>query len=116
MPIKGGEARDVCQIAKDPGAHRLIWTPDGQKILFTLRRQDVAKPVNSDQTFELWQVSAAGGQPQKVGLAMERLRDLSLHPDGKRLAFAAGQSKPEVWVMENFLPVINHRTTSVSRR
>ena len=116
MPIKGGEARDVCQIAGDPGAHRLIWTPDGQKILFTLRRQDPAKPVNSDQTFELWQVSAAAGQPQKVGLAMERLRDLSLHPDGKRLAFGAGQSKPEVWMMENFLPATKTHTTSLTRR
>ncbi len=109
-------ARDVCQITGDLGAHRLIWTPDGQKILFTLRRQDPAKPLNSDQTFELWQVSSAGGQPQKVGLAMERLRDLALHPDGKRLAFAAGQNKPEVWVMENFLPSTKPRTTSVSRR
>jgi len=116
MPIKGGEARDVCQITGDPGAHRLIWTPDGQKILFTLRRQDAAKPVNSDQTFELWQVSAAGGQSRKVGLAMERLRDLSLHPDGKRLAFAAGQSKPEVWMMENFLPATKTHTTSLTRR
>jgi len=117
MPISGGETRDVCQIIGDLGAlSRLIWTPDGQKILFTVRRQDPAKPVNSDQTFELWQVSAAGGQPQKVGLAMERLRALSLHPDGKRLAFAAGQSKPEVWVMENFLPANKLRATSVSRR
>ena len=51
-----------------------------------------------------------------VDLAMERLRDLSLHPDGKRLAFAAGQSKPEVWVMENFLPANKLHATSVSRR
>ena len=112
-----GAPSAVCQITGDLGAlSRLIWTPDGQKILFTVHRQDPAKPVNSDQTFELWQVSAAGGQPQKVGLAMERLRDLSLHPDGKRLAFAAGQSKPEVWVMENFLPANKLHATSVSRR
>jgi Tol biopolymer transport system component len=116
MPTRGGEAREVCQITGDLGTHRLIWTPDGQKILFTLRRQDPAKPVNSDQTFELWQVSAAGGQPQKVGLAMERLRDLNLHPDGKRLAFAAGQSKPEVWVMENFLPEAKPKRAVAARR
>lgn len=117
IPIGGGGARDVFQVSGDMVAQsRLIWTPDAQKILFTLRRQGPAKPANSDQTFELWQVSAAGGQPQKVGLAMERLRDLSLHPDGKRLAFAAGQSKPEVWMMENFLPATKTHTTSLSRR
>jgi hypothetical protein len=29
---------------------------------------------------------------------------LSFHPDGKRVAFDARQSRSEVWVMENFLP------------
>jgi Tol biopolymer transport system component len=117
IPAGGGEARDVCQItAVFSGNSRLVWTPDGQRILF-VRRQDVATPAKpADQTFELWQVSATGGEPQRLGLPMERLRDLSLHPEGRRLAFSAGQNKPEVWVMENFLPKPQSRKASVSRR
>jgi hypothetical protein len=29
---------------------------------------------------------------------------LAIHPDGKSIAFHAGQRKPEVWTMENFQP------------
>ena len=107
MPATGGEAREICQIQRPayfPGNTRLVWSPDGERILFVRGGQDPTKP--QDQTYELWQVSAAGGEPQKLGLTMERLRDLSLHPDGKRLAFSAGQTKLEVWVMENFLPTL----------
>ena len=35
---------------------------------------------------------------------MKGITALSFHPDGKRVAFAAGQSRTEVWVLENFLP------------
>ena len=27
-----------------------------------------------------------------------------MHPDGKRIAFTAGDYDNEIWVMENFLP------------
>ena len=39
---------------------------------------------------------------------MVGLRELSLHPDGARLTFTAGQLvSAEVWVMENFLPELD---------
>ena len=56
------------------------------------------------QTIELWRIPADGGQPQEVGLAMDRLRHLRVHPDGRRIAFTAGRQTGEMWVMENFLP------------
>jgi len=36
-------------------------------------------------------------------------RGLSVHPDGRRLAFHAssGDGTTEVWVMENFLPELS---------
>ncbi|MCX6376441.1 MAG: hypothetical protein NTU88_10495, partial [Armatimonadetes bacterium] len=53
---------------------------------------------------ELWSVSVQGGEPRKLDLTAENMRDLSVHPDGRQIAFTAGQTKSEVWVMENFLP------------
>lgn len=106
IPTTGGEARDICQLPKPPGSAIgtwMIWRPDGKTLL--LVRRNAANP--QDQTGELWQVSAAGGEPQKVGLAIEGLGSLRLHPDGKHVTFAAGANKPEVWVMENFLPKHN---------
>jgi hypothetical protein len=50
-------------------------------------------------------VPAAGGEAQKTGLVMERISHLSVHPDGRRIAFDSGiRGNHEIWVMENFLP------------
>ena len=34
---------------------------------------------------------------------MEALRDISIHPDGRQIAFNARFRKSEYWVMENLL-------------
>ena len=53
----------------------------------------------------LWRISAEGGEPQRLELAVDNLRATpTVHPDGQRIAFTAGQHKAEVWVMENVLP------------
>ena len=49
-------------------------------------------------------IDVAGGEPTEVGLSMVMLREVRVHPDGKRIAFTAGAPYREVWVMENFLP------------
>jgi hypothetical protein len=58
----------------------------------------------------VWRIPAEGGEPQKTELAMEGLRSLRFHPDGKRIAFSAGRQQYEVWVMENFLPPLKSAT------
>ena len=48
-------------------------------------------------------VSIGGGAPQVLpGIA--GIQEMAFSPDGKYVAFTAGASKTEVWVMENFLP------------
>ena len=37
----------------------------------------------------LWRVPITGGAPVSTGLAMEALRDISMHPDGRQIAFNA---------------------------
>ena len=54
----------------------------------------------------MWFIPAEGGEPQSLGLTIDASpRVLSLHPDGRRMAFSVRQPNAEVWVMENFLPV-----------
>ena len=55
----------------------------------------------------LWRISAEEGEPQVLALDLkgDQLNSLRFHPDGRRIAFIAGDHKEEVWVMENFLPV-----------
>ena len=56
----------------------------------------------------LWMISGEGGVLRNLGLAMNgRPFGLSVHPDGRRIAFTAGTPRrPEVWVLENFLPPV----------
>jgi len=96
----GGEIRDLLNFKSDVGyISYCTWTPDGNHILYT-------KP--GANVHELWRVPFSGGESQTLGLKMAGESHLSLHPDGKRIAFNSyGMSKkePEIWAMENFLPV-----------
>ena len=48
-------------------------------------------------------IPTSGGKPQKLWQSENDLRDLRVHPDGRRIAFYTTRSTTEVWVMENFL-------------
>ena len=47
---------------------------------------------------------------RNLGLVMEGLEPygLSVHPDGKRIAFTAGTDREEVWVLKDFLPALKN--------
>jgi len=101
VPTSGGATRDLLLGALDWWTYP-AWTPDGQSILF-FKRTAGAK----GQKRELWQIPFAGGEPQKITLGVDLdLRDMQLHPDGRRIVFTSGRSSKEVWAMENFLPAI----------
>ncbi|MDA2924007.1 tetratricopeptide repeat protein [Acidobacteria bacterium AH-259-L09] len=107
IPATGGEPRELLRLQqreqeKGIEIRGVAWMPDGRHLLFS-------KGIwGRHPKMELWRISAEGGEPQKLGLAMGALgmRNLSVHPDGRRIAFGAssGDETAEVWVMENFLP------------
>ncbi len=102
LPTAGGEPRvlhrlqdkEIC--AFNAAGTGLAWTADGRYVLFTIRSSDQPAPT------ELWRIHAEGGEPQKL-LEMDGLRDISVHPDGRRIAFTSGRVQMEIWAMENFL-------------
>jgi Tol biopolymer transport system component len=97
MPATGGECRDVMRLNKGETITTLTWMPDGKNLLFAKRKE-------KQQKCGLWKVSVDGGEPQNLGLAMERLANLRIHPDGQRIAFCSSHLNSEIWMMENFLP------------
>lgn len=100
MPAAGGKARELVRRAQLPFPASVAWTPDDQSVLF------VEQPSPRDSKTELWLIPAQGGEARKLDLTAENMRGLSAHPDGRHIAFTAGQDKQEVWVMENFLPAL----------
>jgi Tol biopolymer transport system component len=86
---------------------RHAWSADSKYVFYT-RYVDSA---GLSFKFEMWRVPIDGGQPQKTGLEMPGAIDhISAHPDGEHIAFEnmapMSASPAEVWVMENFLPLL----------
>jgi Tol biopolymer transport system component len=83
----------------DPGVkHSYIeWSPDGNWLYFM--------KCFGEGTVELWRVNANGNNVQLIGKSFPHLTNLSIHPDGKRLAFTVSRSdeNSSIWVMRNFL-------------
>jgi Tol biopolymer transport system component len=99
MPAAGGEARDLLRGVQIPfGEAPIAWAPDGLSLLFA------RQPSQHDSKTELWLISVQGGEPRKLELAADGMRDVCIHPDGRHIAFTEVKNRDEVWVLENFLP------------
>jgi len=97
IPAAGGEVRELAAGPRYLDVETGGWSPDGRYLFIVMGRRPS----------QLWRISVAGGEPQKLDVSMQRLRFPAVHPDGRRIVFDAGarrDSNREVWVMENFLP------------
>jgi Tol biopolymer transport system component len=100
VPASGGQAREVLRSAQLSWPISIAWAPDGQGLLF-VKQPDAKNPMT-----ELWLVPLQGGEPRKLDLTEEGMRDLHVHPDGRHIAFTAGGDRSEVLILENFLPPV----------
>lgn len=105
VPLAGGEPRDLlrAQVPKNhniSGLAGLAWTRDKKYLVFG---RWTGHP-EAEQPVKLLRISAKGGEAEELGLVMHRLWGLRMHPDGHQIGFTAGDRKPEVWLLENFLP------------
>jgi WD40 repeat protein len=110
-----GEARDLLVLPHDPKDPFLIagltWAPDGRELLLIK-----GGTKNDEPNTEIWRLPVGGSAIRKFTLSMDRVRDLRVHPDGKRIAFTSCYQKVEVWTLENIPPAPQPRRSSVSRR
>jgi len=104
MPASGGEPREIYSFEQEGNQIMTpAWSADGRYIYFSKLQKSPPGAM-----MDLYRISVDGGEAQKLDLAMGRIRHLSVHPDGQRIAFSSLGANPEqsqVWVMENFLPV-----------
>jgi Tol biopolymer transport system component len=110
IPAAGGEAREIARVAPPhsiPGFGGLNWTPDGRHVYFVR----ASGPLQ--ETRELWRAPVDGGAAMPTGLAARALRDSRLHPDGRQMAYTAGEGNSEVWVLEHLLEPVS--TTASGR-
>jgi Tol biopolymer transport system component len=93
MPAAGGPARVIYRApdwADGSRYNAMTWTPDGRHILFV--RAGIQESIPNT----VWRIPAAGGEPAQVGIALKaRIKNPTVHPDGRRLTFGTveyGQS------------------------
>src|SRR5215471_8236541 len=82
-----------------------FWAKDGGQIYFTTER--VREPYYELPHTDIYSVPAAGGEPAKVITVNMGAREISLSPDGKRVAFCASvnepvqsYTEPDLWVVD----------------
>jgi dipeptidyl aminopeptidase/acylaminoacyl peptidase len=81
------------------------WTNDAARIYFVTSHVD--EPYYEMPASEIYSVSPTGGKPEKVAAIPMGIGDLTVSPDGRRVAFHAAvelpvrsYTQPDLWVME----------------
>jgi dipeptidyl aminopeptidase/acylaminoacyl peptidase len=83
----------------------IMWSKDSSTIYFTTAKVD--DPSYEQPHSDVYSVAAAGGTPEKLLTINMAPREMSLSPDGKRLAFCASvnepvqsYTEPDLWVVD----------------
>lgn len=107
LSLADGSAREIYQVKAPELIFDLAWTPDGKQIIFgTGIGGSFGTEMSGEMSFAMWRVAANGGEPERLGLSMDgvELYGISVHPDGRRIAFAAGTPlRAELWRVDDLL-------------
>jgi Tol biopolymer transport system component len=94
-PCRGGTARTLLTFgtAGTDGLNwrgGLIWDHERQRLIYSTRDTAGRSTV--------WSIPLAGGEPSRL-FDDHSIRDLRLHPDGRRIAFTRARERFEVWAI-----------------
>jgi Tol biopolymer transport system component len=85
----GGELR---QLTFDKtGIRSLAWSADSKKVFFASFR--------STEQPNLWQKTAAGGEPELIATGSKNMTNIAASPDGRTVAFAEASHDENIWRM-----------------
>jgi len=97
VPTSGGEIRELAW-GRAAEIYVSNWTPDGTRLIYVTAEEP-------DWMVSYWTVAPDGGTPERFtsSTPMGSHPDLAapIHPDGRRIAGMRGDSRGEIWVIEN---------------
>lgn len=94
IALDTGQSRELLRVPDISVFYRVLsWSADARFLFFS-------------KDWEVWRVAVENGVSEKLGLTMEGLQEVRVHPDGRRIAFFASKLGAELWAMERFLPEV----------
>lgn len=86
-----GNARTVFRPDRGRIGPPVTWMPDGSGLVFK---------IESGEQASLWSISVRGGEPVQQLSNCCAENQVRIHPDGRRLAFASGRDRGEIWILK----------------
>ena len=109
--VTGGDVREIARAPEGEGILQVVgieWMPDGRSLIYgTAPMRDHRR--RKQKNTRLWQVPVEGGKPRELGLTVDGLSHLAVHPSGKQITYTAPESDDSskvrgIWAVDNFLP------------
>jgi Tol biopolymer transport system component len=94
IPVEGGEGLELVRSRSQ--IPLCAWMRNSRRVLYL--------QPNAGSGTRLMAVASNGGAPIYTGLEMSQLGPLSVHPNGRRIAFVGGAYSAELWAITNILP------------
>ncbi len=106
VPANFEEAPKPVQLTSGNYSERgMRWTSDGTRIYFLTTR--IEEPYYETPTTDIYSVPSTGGATQKLATIPMGIGDLTISPDGNRIAFhgavthpVQSYTQPDLWVMD----------------
>ena len=113
IPVTGGEPRELFRVKIPDRLTYPSWGPDASFVIAC----KITMPGN--EMCEHWQVPLSGGEPRKLNVDLHMSRTngwISVHPDGRQIAYGSGKNEYEISMIENFLPAATDQATARGAR
>lgn len=106
VPANSDEPTKPLQLTSgDFNEGELFWTRDGLRIYFLTSH--IEEPYYESPTTDIDSISSRGGTPEKLATVSMGIGDLTVSPDGRKIAFhgsvtqpVRSYSQPDLWVMD----------------
>lgn len=105
IPIDGGDTRVVARFEprlEGNGEHIGIvgWAPDSRSLLFLRAPVDRGAGSARSTPVELWRAYVDGREAHRVAVVPDYAGGLTLHPDGRTIAYRSGATRGEIWALD----------------
>ena len=111
VDLKSREIKEVIRLAPQQQVRSLAWTPDGTRLVYRRTAGSKSTPPQAG----IWSTAVDSGESVRLEIREKGIGNIAIHPDGRQIAFSAGSTGRELWVMEGLLPSSGAATAGATK-